>query len=85
MPHFGEVPVRNSAATVAITPGASPYSYMAPSSGVVVVSGGTVSEIALNRGADVVTGLLVGAVPTRGGDVVKVTYAVAPTMTFFPG
>lgn len=67
----------------AITVGASPFSYTATSSGVVLIAGGTVSAIALGRnGVFTGIGVTAGPVPVSEGDAVRVTYAVAPTMTF---
>ena len=69
-----------------ITPGASPYSYAAPFWGSVAVTGGTVSAIAISRqGTSIATGLTVGVFPVARGDVLTVTYSVAPTITFIPG
>lgn len=70
-------------APAAITVSASPFSYKAPGSGVVVITGGTVSLIEYGRGAVFTTsGLTTGLVPISRGDTVRVTYTVAPTMTF---
>lgn len=83
--HAGELHSQQaqSAAAVAVTPGASPYTYTAGRSGLLVVSGGTVSLIEYGRaGAFVGAGLLAGVIPVVAGDAVKTTYAVAPTMTF---
>jgi hypothetical protein len=68
-----------------ITPGASPYAYTATDTGMVYVSGGTVSLVSLARGGtSVATGLLAGGIFMRAGDVLTTTYAVAPTMTWVP-
>lgn len=87
MPHSDETLSRLVAppAPGAIVVGASPYTYAAPQNGVVVVSGGTVSLIQLGRsGIFLDTGLLTGVIPVSAGDQVKVTYAVAPTLSFLP-
>lgn len=68
----------------AVTPGASPYTYQALYPGWVVVSGGTVSAIALGRTAFYGTGLTAGVFPLARLDQIKVTYTGTPTMTFFP-
>ena len=71
---------------VAVAVGASPYSYAATARGMVVVSGGTVTAIDIVRGGvTVALGVIAGAIPVSTGDVVVVTYAVAPTMTFVQG
>lgn len=70
-------------APAAITPGASPYSYTASAAGTVIVAAGTVTIVEIGRGGVfTVTGLIAALVPVSLGDVVRVTYAVAPTMTF---
>lgn len=86
MPHTDEtlgllLPSFN--APVAITVGASAFSYVAPDAGYVIVTGGTVSVIAYGRGGVfTTTGLITGIIPVSKGDTVRVTYAVLPTMTF---
>jgi hypothetical protein len=65
-----------------ITPGASPYSYQAPMRGYVLVTGGTVSAVAMARdGSTLFAFPTAGPVPVAKGDVVKVTYTGVPTMT----
>lgn len=78
--------VARSFATQAITVGASPYSYQAPSSGSVFISGGTVNAVAFSRDGTtfIGAGVTAGIVPVRKKDIVRVTYTVAPTMTFVP-
>lgn len=87
MPHLDELLAKLVAppAPAAIVVGASPYTYTAPSNGCVVVSGGTVSLVQLGRaGAFLATGVTTGVFPVSAGDQIKVTYTVAPTMTFLP-
>lgn len=88
MPHHDELlgllpiklPMQN------IAPAVSPFTYTAPSNGRVVVSGGNVSTIELGRtGVFVAIGLLAGIVPVSKDDQVRVTYLVAPTMTYLQG
>jgi hypothetical protein len=75
------VPSGADAAVIAV--GASPFSYTAAAIGAVLVSGGTVSALELGRnGAFTNVGAVAGAVPVSEGDIVRVTYTVAPTMTF---
>jgi len=72
-----------AAQTVAV--GASPFSYTANANGVLIVSGGMVSAIAVTRGRVTVSaGVIAGAIPVSTGDLIKVTYSVLPTMTFLP-
>lgn len=70
----------------AVTPGASPYTYTAAAAGSVVITGGTVSNIQLKRGATTITiATATGAVvPVSAGDQVITTYSAAPTMNFVP-
>lgn len=76
-------PVAQPVSNIAV--GASPFTTTAAFNGHVAVTGGTVSAIALIRqGTTVATGLTAGLIPASRGDQVKVTYAVAPTMTFIP-
>jgi hypothetical protein len=69
-----------------ITPTGSPFAYTAPANGSLIINGGTVSAITLTRPGDtaVTLGQTGGLVSVQAGDVVTVTYSVAPTMTFLP-
>lgn len=70
-----------------ITVGASPFTYTAPFDGTLLVTGGTVSAIALSRDGGttfISIGLTSGLVPVSRLDQVKVTYSVLPTETFIP-
>lgn len=69
-----------------IAPGASPYTYTASAAGTVVVTGGTVSNLQLKRGATTIAIAAVspGVVPVSAGDQVITTYSAAPTMSFVP-
>jgi len=71
---------------ITISVGGSPFAYTVPAYGNVVVQGGTVSAITLTRpgGAAVNIGVTAGIIPVQTGDIVTVTYSVAPTMTFIP-
>ena len=86
MPHFDEalgLAQPSQRAPVAITVGASPFTTVARAGGVVVVQGGTVSLVELGRnGVFTTLGVTAGAVPVSQDDSVRVTYTVAPTMTF---
>lgn len=78
-------PVPAAQPSAPITPGGSPYTYTAPFSGCVAVTGGTVSAIAIVRQAtSVATGLTVGVFQLSRGDGLKVTYSGVPTMIFLP-
>ncbi len=70
-----------------IVPGVlgSPWHYTAPNNGTLIVSGGTVSNIAITRGTTTIqTGVTAGAFTLDLNDTVAVTYSAAPTLTFLP-
>lgn len=63
----------------------SPFTYTAAFDGTLVVTGGTVSAIALIRqGTSVATGITTGLFPLRRLDQLQITYSVVPTVTFLP-
>lgn len=71
------------AAAVSLT--GSPFDYASTADGLVVVVGGVVSAIAYGRnGAYTTLGVTSGMVPVKAGDVVRITYTVAPTVNFIP-
>lgn len=68
-----------------VTVGVSPYTYSATGDGVLVIEGGTVSQIDYVRnGTTVLLGVVAGSVPVLFGDSVIITHAGAPTATFLP-
>jgi hypothetical protein len=77
-------PIARAQPESAITPGASPYTYTALFEGWMLVQGGTVSAIALQRTSSHTTGLMAGVFPMSRLDQITVTYIGAPTMVFFP-
>lgn len=79
------VSLNSSAAPAAIVPSGSPFTFANPVAGPiqVIVSGGTVTAINLIiNGVDYLVGLVAGAFVVRAGASIKVTYAVAPIMTY---
>ena len=85
MPHFGSLFDTPRSAPQSITVTASPFTYTAPLSGAVIVNAGTVSLVELGRaGTFTALGLIGGVTPVWQGDQIRVTYAVAPTMTLIP-
>lgn len=74
---FGQV-----APTAAAVTGASPFSYTANTKGNFFVIGGTVSNISLTRGTDVLNVTGEKIVPISIGDTITVTYSVLPSMKF---
>ena len=71
-----------------ITATASPFTYQNTTAfnGDVIISGGTVSNIEFTRDNTTfyTTGLLMGVLRLSPSDRVRVTYTVAPTMTYVP-
>lgn len=74
-----------SIAPIAVTPGASPYTYTNATGyeADMVVQGGTVSKVEFTRNGTTFfdIGAVAGMVRLSQWDAVKVTYTVAPTMT----
>lgn len=67
------------------TLGASPAALTAQTPGNFLVTGGTVSVIAIERGgATITTGMTSGFIPAAIADRVIITYSVAPTVQFIP-
>ena len=71
---------------IAIVPGVSPFSYVATTGGSVIVQGGTVSKIEVSRDGVTFydTGQTSGMFGLSQGDTLRTTWALVPTMTFFP-
>lgn len=68
-----------------VTVGASPYTYSAAADGVLVIEGGTVSQIDYVRNSTtILLDVVAGPVPVLFGDSVIITHAGAPTATFLP-
>lgn len=79
------ISLNSTAVPVAITPTGSPFTFANPVAGPiqVIVSGGTVTAINMViDGVDYLAGLIAGVFVVRAGASIKVTYAVAPTMTY---
>lgn len=64
---------------------ASPFVYQAATRGQLIVSGGTVSVIALSRDGTnyYTTGETSGVFPMSFGDRIKITYSVVPTVLVY--
>ena len=70
---------------VVLTASSSPYSYTTIVAGSIIVDGGTVTKIQYIRGsASITLAVLNGKLELQPSDTVKVTYTVAPTLTFLP-
>ena len=81
------VNVRNLTALSTITPSGSPYSYSNATDydEDVIVRGGTVSTVEVGRGGSYESvGVAAGMFRLSPGDVLRVTYTVAPTMRLVP-
>lgn len=66
--------------------GVSPFSYEAVEPGNLAITGGTISQITLNRGSDTIS---FGAgtnkfIPVGIADTITITYTVLPTINFIP-
>lgn len=71
---------------VEVTPGASAYVYSAAVKGSLIVAGGTVTLIEFSRDGTMFydVGVTAGMFTLNASDQLRVTYAVAPDMTFVP-
>lgn len=70
-----------------VTLSGSPYVYSATRKGSVIVEGGTVSSIEFSRdGGDTYydVGTVAGMFTVNASDLLRITYAVDPTVTFVP-
>ena len=82
---LNQIQAGTGAAIQTITAGASPYTYTTSAVGNLLVSGGTVSAITLNRGTTSLTlPSVTGFIPMDNSDSVTITYTVAPTMNWIP-
>ena len=68
----------------AISVGASPFAYTAPDDGFIVIVGGTVSGVTLDRAKGAHAVQTSGAIPVGKGDVITVIYSSAPAMYIYP-
>ena len=76
---------KSGASPISVSVTASPFSYAANGDGFLIVQGGTVTKQEYGRNnvfTDV--GLLNSMLPILLGDIIRVTYTVAPTITFIP-
>lgn len=89
MPHPGELLALLSATapSAGVAVGASPFTYVAPDNGRVVLRGGLVSTVEVGRSNVFTTvGINNGTMPVSKGDQIRVTYATWwPVLTFFKG
>lgn len=76
---------RSALAPVVVTVTASPFTYTPTADGLLIVAGGTVTKQEYKRGAAYVeVGLLNSMLLVLAGDALRVTYSVAPKITFIP-
>lgn len=79
---LSKAPATSSAVTLSASPSDHTFE-----NGFVLVSGGTVSSIQYRRGATgsfTTTGQTAGQLIVKSGDSLRITYTVAPTVTYFP-
>ena len=82
---FFNVLVQAAAPITSVEVDASPFAFRAGARGTLSITSGTVSDISITRNmVSAATGLTAGLVPVANGDVVTVTYTVAPTIQFIP-
>ena len=67
-----------------ISVGISPYAYIAPAKGFMIISGGSVSAVQISRTITTLTNQTSGIFPLSQGDTLTVTFATPPTMTWYP-
>jgi hypothetical protein len=73
----------STAAPVAVTVGASPYTYTATADGLLNIFSGTVTKLEYLRGAVYTEiGPLNSLLLVLSGDAIRVTYSAVPTLTF---
>lgn len=72
------------AAIAPVTVAASPTSFTASQRGTVGISAGTLTAVTLTRAGTVIALGTTRSVTVANGDVVTVTYSVAPTINFVP-
>lgn len=86
MPHFGPLQLSSIVLPngIVVAFGASPFSYAAPSNGLYIVTGGTITQMTYTRNG---TGANFGSntrlCAMRKGDTITVTYSVVPTSAAF--
>lgn len=68
----------------AVTVGASPFQYKVQNDGFLIIVGGTVSSVTLLRSGSAHAVQTSGAIPVGKGDILTVTYTVAPAMYEYP-
>ena len=73
-------------AVAAVTPTPSPFTYTAPSGGVVIIQGGSVTSVSFSRDGvtNYSTGQTQGMFPVSQGDSLIIAYSSAPNITFAP-
>jgi hypothetical protein len=68
----------------AVAVSASPTNFTASERGTVAISAGTLTSVTLTRAGTAVSLGTSRTIPVSAGDVVTVSYSVAPTMSFIP-
>jgi hypothetical protein len=70
----------------AVTPTGSPFTFVAPQRGFLIVNGGTISLIQFSRSGttNYTTGQTAGCFPLSAGDSLIIRYSADPQLTFVP-
>lgn len=70
----------------AVTADPSPYVFSATARGSLIIEGGTVTSVEFSRDGVTFydTGVTAGMFPVNSSDQLRITYAVAPNLTFVP-
>ena len=85
MPHSGEY--KAAAGPIAaqiVALGATPATFIAPLSGMVVINGGLITAVLLSRGGVSVTIPVPGSSQMSIGDTLTIVYTIPPTLAWFP-
>ena len=67
-----------------VTVTASPFAYTTTDDGFIVIVGGTVSSVTIDRDKGAHAIQTSGAIPVGKGDVVTITYTSAPSVYMYP-
>lgn len=76
--------VSSPSAIASIQATQSPVAYKAAERGTLSISGGTISDVTLQRASVSISLGPVRLVPVANADTVTITYSVAPTISFIP-
>lgn len=70
---------------ITVTVGASPFTYIAPFNGTVIVTGGTgITITVIRQGTSIATGVTAGPIPASRLDQIQIVHLISPTVIFLP-